>query len=93
MISSSLWLLTNENLTPKESTLLNNTIIFAYEMVKVSSQSVFEIENSQILNQLNLVKFILIRQRTEEVYIMQDIINSLAEVAAIKKENESLVFL
>ena len=46
MISSSLWLLTNENLTPKESTLLNNAIVFAYDMVKVSSQSVFEIENS-----------------------------------------------
>lgn len=92
MISSSLWLLTNENLTPKESTLLNNTIIFAYEMVKVSSQSVFEIENSSDFESIESSKIYIDSTKDRRSLRMQDIINSLAEVAAIKKENESLVF-
>lgn len=92
IISSSLWLLTRESLNPKESSLLNKTILYAYNLVKISSQSVFTIDNNSDFESIEFSKIYIDAKKDRRSLRMQDIINSLAEVAAINKESESIVF-
>lgn len=95
IISSSLNILTSEVLDPKESTLLVNTILFAYNQVKISSQSVFQVELEKLNADFETIessKIFIDKTKDRRSLKMQDVISCIAEVGAIKNDKQEVIY-